>query len=43
MSKTENEQKYPGSAIKSTAGEKVTANIRQQYTKGLNNNPRNDR
>lgn len=43
MSKTENEQKYPGAAIDAADGEKVTPCLEKQYTRELNNNPRNDR
>lgn len=42
MNKTDNEKKYPGAAIDAADGEKVTPFLEKQYTKELNNNPRND-
>ncbi len=42
MSKTNNEKHYPGTALNATGGGKVTPAIEKQYTRKLNNNPRND-
>lgn len=39
---TANEQKYPGAAIDKADGGNVTPELEKQYTRELNNNPRNE-
>lgn len=39
--KTENEQRYPGAAVDAAQDDKVTEKMEKQYTRELNNNPRN--
>lgn len=41
MSKTTDEKRYPGAAVDRADGEKVTPALEKQYTRSLNNNPRN--
>ncbi|MBD5178136.1 MAG: hypothetical protein HDR45_06880 [Bacteroides sp.] len=41
-SKIYNEQNYPGAGIDVADHEKVNARLEKQYTRRLNNNPRND-
>lgn len=40
--KTCDEQRYPGAAIDEADGCKATKKLEDQYTRELNNNPRND-
>lgn len=42
MSKTSDEKKYPGAGIDGVGDGKVTPKLEKQYTRELNNNPRND-
>lgn len=42
MSKTKDEQRYPGAGIDAADNNEVTPALEKQYTKSLNNNPRND-
>lgn len=42
MNKTENEKKYPGSAATDDNGKDYTPELERQYTRRLNNNPRNE-
>lgn len=42
MSKTTDEKKYPGAAIDAADNDKENRCLEKQYTKELNNNPRND-
>lgn len=40
--KIQDEKQYPGAAIDAADGEKVTSCMEKQYTRELNNNPRNE-
>lgn len=40
--KTYNQKNYPGAAIDVADLEKVNSRLEKQYTRRLNNNPRND-
>lgn len=40
-SKLHNEKTYPGAAVDAADNEKDNACLRKQYTRDLNNNPRN--
>lgn len=40
--KTENEQQYPGAGFTDSKNAKENACLGKQYTKELNNNPRNE-
>jgi len=42
MNKTDNEKQYPGTAFDAAGDGKVTPALEKQYTRKLNNNPRND-
>lgn len=42
MSKTENEKRYPGSAVTDGSDRECTPELERQYTRSLNNNPRNE-
>lgn len=42
MSKTSDEKRYPGAGIDAADGEKVSHRLEKQYTRRLNNNPRNN-
>lgn len=39
--KTQNEQRFPGAGIDAADSDKINARLEKQYTKRLNNNPRN--
>ncbi|MDE6146134.1 MAG: hypothetical protein K2O38_07380 [Muribaculaceae bacterium] len=39
--KTQNQQTYPGAGIDAVNPGKVDSRLQEQYTKDLNNNPRN--
>lgn len=39
--KTANEQQYPGAGYTASSSAKENAKLEKQYTKDLNNNPRN--
>ncbi|MBD5238892.1 MAG: hypothetical protein HDS64_03855 [Bacteroidales bacterium] len=39
--KTQDEQRYPGASIDASDNDQVNACLEKQYTKDLNNNPRN--
>lgn len=41
-SRTNSEKKYPGAAVDAADKDRVTTELEQQYTCGLNNNPRNE-
>ena len=38
---TFNEQHYPGSSVDAADGDAVSSRLERQYTRRLNNNPRN--